>query len=329
MPENDESDRPITHILYVRGREMRLHQELVLGHRRRPRAPRARPRRRRSGTSTRATPRSCSPSGPASSWRPGRPLDDAFDRGPARQRVHDPHPGLGRQRALRRGPRPAGRRPARSSGPAACPVERVLELGLGVDDDRGQFDMTAFSLRLTRGANARQPAPRRDRQRAPGRASSTTRSSASPTASTPRPGSAQPIARAARAHLGADLDDLDARPSGGRFWERLDRIPARRAVGGPPAPEARARASSRGAGCAASSRATASRRRSLARARGRARPDDPDDRLRPPVRDLQAGRPPVHRHRAPGARCCGDDGAAGPDRLRRQGPPRRPARPAA
>jgi starch phosphorylase len=31
IPENDESDRPISHILYVRGREMRLHQELVLG----------------------------------------------------------------------------------------------------------------------------------------------------------------------------------------------------------------------------------------------------------------------------------------------------------
>src|SRR5919109_3350931 len=31
VPENDESDRPISHILYVRGREMRLHQELVLG----------------------------------------------------------------------------------------------------------------------------------------------------------------------------------------------------------------------------------------------------------------------------------------------------------
>ena len=30
-PLNDESDRPITHTLYVRGREMRLHQELVLG----------------------------------------------------------------------------------------------------------------------------------------------------------------------------------------------------------------------------------------------------------------------------------------------------------
>ena len=30
-PENADSDRPITNILYVRGREMRLHQELVLG----------------------------------------------------------------------------------------------------------------------------------------------------------------------------------------------------------------------------------------------------------------------------------------------------------
>src|SRR5262249_1424368 len=28
---NDPADRPITHILYVRGREMRLHQELILG----------------------------------------------------------------------------------------------------------------------------------------------------------------------------------------------------------------------------------------------------------------------------------------------------------
>src|SRR6476659_1570262 len=31
VPDNDDSDRPITHILYVRGREMRLHQELALG----------------------------------------------------------------------------------------------------------------------------------------------------------------------------------------------------------------------------------------------------------------------------------------------------------
>ncbi|MGZ8502110.1 MAG: alpha-glucan family phosphorylase, partial [Candidatus Limnocylindrales bacterium] len=31
IPDNPDSDRPITHMLYVRGREMRLHQELVLG----------------------------------------------------------------------------------------------------------------------------------------------------------------------------------------------------------------------------------------------------------------------------------------------------------
>ena len=31
VPANADSDRPITHMLYVRGREMRLHQELVLG----------------------------------------------------------------------------------------------------------------------------------------------------------------------------------------------------------------------------------------------------------------------------------------------------------
>src|SRR5215207_5068640 len=30
-PVDDPADRPITHILYVRGREMRLHQELILG----------------------------------------------------------------------------------------------------------------------------------------------------------------------------------------------------------------------------------------------------------------------------------------------------------
>src|SRR5688500_6186781 len=31
VPENDDHDRPISHILYVRGREMRLCQEIVLG----------------------------------------------------------------------------------------------------------------------------------------------------------------------------------------------------------------------------------------------------------------------------------------------------------
>src|SRR4029077_3596598 len=65
LPENADSDRPITNILYVRGREMRLHQELVLGIGG-VRAIRALGLRRRSGTSTRATRRSCWPNGRAS-----------------------------------------------------------------------------------------------------------------------------------------------------------------------------------------------------------------------------------------------------------------------
>ena len=65
IPDNDETDRPITHILYVRGREMRLHQEMVLGVGgvRALRALGIEPPR---GTSTRATRRSCSSSGRAS-----------------------------------------------------------------------------------------------------------------------------------------------------------------------------------------------------------------------------------------------------------------------
>ena len=81
-------------------------------HRRRARDPGARPRARRCGTSTRATRRSCSPSAPASTSRAGAAARRRVDAGQARQRVHDPHAGLGRQRALRRRPRPARRGPA-------------------------------------------------------------------------------------------------------------------------------------------------------------------------------------------------------------------------
>ena len=73
---------------------------------------------RPSGTSTKATRRSCSPSGPASWSRRAGPRRRLVGR-PPEQRVHDPHAGLGRQRALRRRPRPAARRPA-SSTAAAC-----------------------------------------------------------------------------------------------------------------------------------------------------------------------------------------------------------------
>ena len=56
IPDNHENDRPITHILYVRGREMRLHQEILLGVGG-VRALRALTSSRARGTSTRATRR--------------------------------------------------------------------------------------------------------------------------------------------------------------------------------------------------------------------------------------------------------------------------------
>ena len=58
----------------------------------------------------------------------GRDARRRLGDGPARQRVHDPHAGLGRQRALRGRPRPARRRSAARRA-AACPIEQVLELG--------------------------------------------------------------------------------------------------------------------------------------------------------------------------------------------------------
>ncbi len=101
IPDNDESDRPITHILYVRGREMRLHQELVLGAGgvRAIKALGIEPAvwHLNEGHSafllverTRAL------------VEKGVALDEALDAHPLQQRLHDPHPRLRRQRALRR-----------------------------------------------------------------------------------------------------------------------------------------------------------------------------------------------------------------------------------
>ena len=46
---------------------------------------------------------------------------------------------------------------------AACRSIALLEIGIGTDNDASQFDMTALSLRLTRGER-REQAPRRHRQ---------------------------------------------------------------------------------------------------------------------------------------------------------------------
>ena len=98
-------------ILYVRGREMRLHQELVLGIGG-VRAIRA------LGLAPAVWHLNEGHSAFLLAERAREYVaagDDARRRladGPARQRLHDPHPGLGRQRAVRRGPRPARRRAA-------------------------------------------------------------------------------------------------------------------------------------------------------------------------------------------------------------------------
>ncbi|HEU5325896.1 MAG TPA: alpha-glucan family phosphorylase [Candidatus Limnocylindria bacterium] len=154
IPRNDPADRPITHILYVRGREMRLCQELILG------------------------------VGGVRALR-------ALDIDPAVWHLNEGHsafllverarellvrePGLAAGEALRRvggssvftihTPVPAGNEVfdrtlvARALrgwfGPARIEPSELLELGRGhTDDPDAPFDMTAFVLRHAVGANA-------------------------------------------------------------------------------------------------------------------------------------------------------------------------------
>src|SRR5262249_9657688 len=105
------------------------------------------------------------------------------------------------------------------------PVEDVLALGLGVDGDASPFDMTAFSLRPTRGANAVSQLHARTANSTWGgvidhEVLGITNGIHGPT------WIGSPIAELLE-DLGADLDDLDMSTEAGRFWERLERIPAR------------------------------------------------------------------------------------------------------
>ncbi len=223
LPENDDADRPITNILYVRGREMRLHQELVLGiggvrahPGARARAGRLAPQRRPLGVPARGTGARVRRGGRAARGRPRQ--------GPARQRLHDPHAGLGRQRAVRCRSRPpcrrsAARRRRRARRAGARARSRRRRGPRPVRHDRL---LAALDPRRER----RQPAPRRDGQRDLAGRGRAPDPRASPTASTGRPGSGS-RSRELLEDLGADLDDLDESTEGGRFWERMERIPGR------------------------------------------------------------------------------------------------------
>jgi starch phosphorylase len=222
LPENDDADRPITNILYVRGREMRLHQELVLGIGgvRAIRALGLMPAvwHLNEGHSAFLLAERAREYVAA-----GTPLDDAF-AAVKRDSVFTIHTPVsaGNERF-------DGDLVRRVAGPlldaGGVPVERVLELGLGVDEDRSQFDMTAFSLRLTHGANAvshlhAQTANATWQGIVEQPIVGVTNGIHGPT------WIGQPIAELLE-DLGADLDDLDESTEGGRFWERIERVPAR------------------------------------------------------------------------------------------------------
>jgi len=157
VPDNDDSDRPITHILYVRGREMRLHQELVLG----------------VGGVRALRELDLSPA----VWHlneghsafllaerareliaGGSTVDDAWQtvRSDAVFTIHTPV-SAGNERfdadLVRRVAQPLLEGDGRPNT-GGIPTDALLALGMGVEGDDTQFDMTAFSLRLTRGANA-------------------------------------------------------------------------------------------------------------------------------------------------------------------------------
>ena len=114
-------------------------------------------------------------------------------------------------------------------GTGGVPVERLLELGRGVDHDLGQFDMTAFCLRLSNGANAvsqlhGETANGTWREIAPRPILAVTNGV--------HPGTwmGRAVRELLEGRLGANLDNLDsaaAETTAGRWWERLDEVPDR------------------------------------------------------------------------------------------------------
>ena len=151
IPDNDTADRPITHILYVRGREMRLHQEIVLGVGgvRALRALKIEPRvwHLNEGHSAFMLVERM-----RELTLDGASMDEALAtvKRNAVFTIHTPV-SAGNERfdasLVRRLAAPLIEHPG-------LDLERIIELARGTDNDPEQFDMTAFSLRETNGANA-------------------------------------------------------------------------------------------------------------------------------------------------------------------------------
>ncbi|MGC8633348.1 MAG: alpha-glucan family phosphorylase [Candidatus Limnocylindrales bacterium] len=149
--ENAPEDRPITGMLYVRGREMRFCQEMVLGVGgvRALRALQIQPvvwHLNEGHSAMMLVERT------RELVAQGTPFEEAAAqvRRNSVFTIHTPV-SAGNERfdagLVQRLAAPLG-------GPDGVDLDRVLELGRGAEGDPSQFDMTAFSLRLTNGANA-------------------------------------------------------------------------------------------------------------------------------------------------------------------------------
>jgi starch phosphorylase len=227
VPENDEADRPITHILYVRGREMRLHQELVLGvggtrairalglapavwhlnegHSAFLLAERAR-ELVAGGSDLEAALALVKSDSVFTIHTPVSAGNERFDADLVRRVAGPLFDGDGRP------------------GTGGVPTEHILRIGHGVDGDPRQFDMTAFSLRLTNGANAVSQLH-----------AVTANATWHDVVEQPILGITNgvhppswlgsPVRELFERYLSADLDDLDGKNDLSRWWERLDRIP--------------------------------------------------------------------------------------------------------
>jgi starch phosphorylase len=219
IPANAEEDRPITHILYVRGREMRLHQEMLLG----------------VGGVRALRALGIEPS----AWH----LNEGHSAFMLVERARELTAGDNSVDAaldrIRRDsvftlhtPVPAGNEKfdadlvRRLATPllegSGLEVERILELGGGVEGDTSQFDMTAFSLRHTLVANA---VSRLHAQTA----NTTWKGVAGSGILAVTNGIHAPTwvglqMRDRYQELGAEIDHLDAEDAAARFWEHLDRI---------------------------------------------------------------------------------------------------------
>ena len=228
IPENAESDRPITHILYVRGREMRLHQELVLGTGgvRALRALGIEPSvfHLNEGHSAFLLLERVREFASA-----GMTLDDALAavRRNSVFTIHTPV-SAGNERfdadLVRRvaGPLLDGDGRKNTGG---LPAERALELARGIDGDVRQFDMTALSLRLSNGANAVSKlhsvtANNTWQGLGDKKIMAITNGVHMPT------WLGQPLSELVERYMGVDLDSVDAANGSGPFWERTDQIPS-------------------------------------------------------------------------------------------------------